>query len=129
MNKRIPLVIFIALVITFLLLFFEEPITRLGPSFVTLFRNYLPIVAAIVFIIQAIHDSAYWKKLLSPYFICGSVFAISGIIGWIPNNYQTFSITAQTMYEHLRFWLCLYLFMEVFRLLPMEKYAKTFFFK
>ena len=59
MNKRIPLVIFIALVITFLLLFFEEPITRLGPSFVTLFRNYLPIVAAIVFIIQAIHDSAY----------------------------------------------------------------------
>lgn len=127
-KNKTSFVLFLVLIITILLLFFEEPITRLGLSFVTLFRNFLPIMAAIVFIFHAIQNSAYWKKLLSPYFICGSVFAISGIIGWIPNNYQTFSITAQTMYEHLRFWLCLYLFMEVFRLLPMEKYAKTFFF-
>ena len=120
--------IYLFLIICIYLLSFEEPITGAGFSLITLFRNTIPIAAVIYFLISSIHMPANFRKLLTPYFICGLIFAVSGIVGWLTNYYQNFFVTIQALYEHIRFWLCLYLFTELFRILPFKHYARRFFF-
>ncbi len=127
-KKNQSFINYIILIVLIWLLSFEEPITRLGFAGITILRNLIPLFAILFFIIRAVHNTSEFKKLLSPFVICGAVFAVSGLIGWAANNYQHFLITVQTMYEHLRFWICLWIFVELFRKLPVEKYARRLFF-
>ena len=116
---------------------FEEPITHLDFPYITLFRNVLPILAIAYFILDPYTDDSSLEgrsgfggrmhALTQPMAVLGMVFAAAGIVGWIMNGYQTFSITVQAMYEHIRFWICLWAFMSVLSTFPLEKYAKRLF--
>ena len=107
---------------------FEEPVTRAGINWLTIYRNFIPIAGILLFIDAFFRNrKQFVSQLLSPYFILGAVFAVSGIIGWIANRYQSFIVTAETMYEHLRFWICLYLFLYVAETVDIEKIAKNLF--
>jgi len=126
--KKKPLYgVYLFIIICIYLLSFEEPVTGAGFYGITIFRNLLPIAAVVFFFVRSIHRPEGFRKLFSPYFICGVIFVISGTIGWLANYYQDFRVTMFAMYEHIRFWLCLYLFIELFRLLPFRKYIYRFF--
>ena len=109
------------------LLSFEEPLARLAVSGITVFRNLLPVAAVLLFTYRAAKEQHHFSQLLSPFFIAGAVFSASGFIGWLMNRLQNSAVTAGTWYEHLRFWLCLYLFAGLFGSLDIRKYAKTLF--
>ena len=127
-GRRTDAFVYAALLVCIYLLTFEEPVTRLGLPVITVFRNLLPVAGIAYFLIRALEDPAHFHALLTPWAIFGAVFAVSGMIGWIAHRYQTFLLSAQAMYEHLRFWICLYLFFLLFRRLPLKTYAKKLFF-
>ena len=115
-------------VISIYLLMFEEPVTRVGINLLTIYRNLIPIAGVLLFIdVLFKNRKLFVSQLLSPYFILGAVFIVSGIIGWIANRYQSFVVTAEAAYEHLRFWVCLYLFLYVADVLDIKKIAKKLF--
>ncbi|MBQ9827985.1 MAG: hypothetical protein IJM62_04820, partial [Lachnospiraceae bacterium] len=109
------------------ILSFEESAARLGTNAVTIFRNILPVLAVLLAVLDFIHDHKRLSSLLSPYFIFGAVFAVSGIIGWLMHRYQTLWITMGAMHEHLRFWLCLFLFFKMAEHFSLRKYADRLF--
>ena len=107
---------------------FEEPVTRMGLNWLTVYRNIIPIVGVLLFLDRIMTDKKlYYNYVFSPYFVLGAVFSVSGITGWIFNRYQSFMVTAETMYEHLRFWICLFLFVQIFEIIDIEKNAKNLF--
>ena len=106
----------------------------------TVLRNLLPIAAILLFLLDSLSEDSPLSGLTKQqhrkdghsrfffvFFISGIVFSLTGIAGWAVNHYQTFSITIQTLYEHLRFWLCLYLFFRLFSGFPPERYARRLF--
>ena len=105
----------------------EEPAAKAGITVLTVFRNLLIIPAIIMFITRTIHGKHTVRDILSPQMILGAVFVISGIIGWATNRYQSFSITFSALLEHLRFWVCIYLFRELFRMIDIRRHALTLF--
>ena len=107
---------------------FEEPVTRMGLNWLTVYRNLIPIVGVLLFLDRIITDKKlFYNYVFSPYFVLGAVFSVSGITGWIFNRYQSFMVTAETMYEHVRFWICLFLFVQIFEIIDIEKNAKNLF--
>ena len=107
---------------------FEEPVTRMGLNWLTVYRNLIPIVGVLLFLDRIITDKKlFYNYVFSPYFVLGAVFSVSGITGWIFNRYQSFMVTAETMYEHVRFWICLFLFVQIFEIIDIEKSAKNLF--
>ena len=103
------------------MLFFEEPLAWHGISVISVFRNLLPL-AAIPLFIHSIPEKTSWAALFrNPYMVCGIVFIVSGLAGWVMNHYQTFSITVRSLYEHIRFWLSLYVFICAGRRLDLKK--------
>ena len=127
-SSRTDKYVYAFLIVCIYPLSFEEPVTRLGLPAITVFRNLIPIAGVAFFLIRALEKPSRFHRLLSPWVICGVIFAVSGLIGWAAHNYQTFRLTSQAMYEHLRFWICLYLFYLLFRKLPLEAYARRLFF-
>ena len=109
------------------LLSVEEPAAKYGLKSVTIFRNLLPVLAAVMFVVRSVHAHKPIKALFSPECICGIVFALSGMIGWAANRYQRFDITAFSLFEHLRFWICIWLFRESFKVIDLHKYALKLF--
>ena len=105
----------------------EEPAARFGIPVVTVFRNLLLVLALIIFIIRTIHGKHTVRDILSPRLILGAVFLISGIIGWAANGYQSLSVTAFALIEHIRFWVCIYLFTELFLMTDLRRHAFTVF--
>ena len=106
----------------------EELMTNYHIGINTLFRNLLPIPALILLILSFQKDSeedhaGFRSTVLSLITLCGIVFAFSGVVGWCLHHHQTLLTTLQAMYEHLRFFLSLYLFAQLFRRLPMRTYA------
>ena len=118
---------YLFLIVCIWLLSVEEPAARLGLAFVTVFRNLLPVVGVVLFLVRAIHRPSDFAKLLSPTVILAAVFALSGMIGWAANQYQNLSVTAQSLYGHLRFFVCIMLFTELFKMIPIRDYAARLF--
>ena len=118
---------YLFLVVCIWLLSVEEPAARAGLVSVSVFRNLLPVLAVVLFLVRAIHHPALFSKLLSPSVILAAVFSLSGLIGWAANQYQDLSITVQTLYGHLRFFICIRLFADLFGLLPFRDYARKLF--
>ena len=118
---------YLFLVVCIWLLTVEEPAAAAGLALVTVFRNLLPVLAAVLFLVRSVHRPADFSKLLSPTVILGAVFALSGLIGWAANQYQNVSVTGQTLYAHLRFFVCIWLFAELFRMIPLRDYAVRLF--
>ena len=107
---------------------FEEPVTRMGLNWLTVYRNFIPIVGVLLFLDRIMTDKKLFNSyVFSPYFVLGAVFSVCGITGWIFNRYQSFMVTAETMYEHLRFWICLFLFVQIFEIIDIEKITKNLF--
>lgn len=104
---------------------FEEPVTHLGPPVITLFRNALPLLAIAYFILS---EPRKLHALTRPVTVLGFVFAASGMIGWAMHEYQSFSTTFQALYEHIRFWICLWAFFALLTSFPLKTYARRLFF-
>ena len=117
---------YLFLIICVYLLFTEELLAGRDILLNTYFRNLLPIPALILLLIELLYQPSRRRQLL-PFVICACVFVFCGLFGWVLHRYQTFYITLTAMYEHLRFWLCLYLFTLLFRKIPLEQYKNRFF--
>ena len=119
---------YLFLVVCIWTLTFEEPVTHLGFPGITLFRNALPILAIIYFIADPYgKGGSKLHTLTSPTALLGFIFAAAGMAGWLINNYQTYSLTVQAMYEHLRFWICIWAFFSLFSDFPLRLYARKLF--
>lgn len=114
-------------VITLYLLVFEDVISDAGIPAAGIYRNLLPLAAVLLFLWKCAQQEGCAGRLLTPFGICGIAFVTAGMTGWIMNRCQTFSVTLQGMHEHLRFWLCLYLFLQILRSLSLSKYGRRLF--
>ena len=126
-QDRTSYAYYLFMVICIYILSLEEPTARLGTNIVPVLRNMLPVLAVLIAVLDFIHDHKRLHALLSPYFIFGAVFALSGMMGWFMHNYQNLGITVGAMYEHLRFWLCLFLFFKIAQRFSFKKYADRLF--
>ena len=120
--------IYLFLVITIYLLLSEQLLTPYHIMISTIFRNLLPILAVLYFFADSVYHPDHVKKLLSPFSLCGAVFVICGMAGYFIHRYQSFPVTAQAMFEHIRFWLCLFFFTRLASRFDLQRYAKRLFF-
>ena len=119
--------IYLFLLLCIYLLGFEPLVMKLRIPAASVLRNMLPIIAVLWFLHNWQEEVSFSRLLREPYFLCGLIFAVCGLIGWFPHHYQTFLVTVETMYEHLRFWLCLYFFTQLGRRFPLETYGRRLF--
>ena len=123
-NNRSQYGIYLLFIISTWLLMFEEPIVRFGDiTWVSIFRNVLPLIILLLLVLTSTRAFDA-RKLVSPFAICGYIFVVSGMIGWAMHKYQTLTVTIFAMYEHIRFWLCVALFFFLLCRLPLRDYAK-----
>ena len=115
------------LILSIWLMILEEPAAAAGITVITAFRNLLLIPAAVIFIIRCVHGKQLLKQILSPFMVLGVIFVVSGMTGWLANGFQSLSITVFAMIEHIRFWICIYLFTELFMMVDLRKCAFTLF--
>ena len=109
------------------ILLFDEPCTDHGIALPALVLNIVPVIGAVALVYFAFRASDESRRRFLPYVIAGAVFLACGFIGYFMFRYQTFLITADGAYEHLRFFLSLYLFYKVAEYLPFRKYALRLF--
>ncbi len=127
LSRRSQLSICLFTILSVWLLFFEEPVSLADIPVISVFRNAMPLLAVLFFMIECASDSKKIRLLTSPYAICGLIFIISGLMGYLMHQYQSLSVTLQAMNEHIRFWLTLYLYIGLFSRLPLRRYAKHIF--
>ena len=118
---------YIFLVLCLYLLVFEELGAKYHFNPAAFFRNLIPLLAVVLLVIRISDNTGYARKLLHPAFLAGAVFTICGFIGWFVHHYQTFYVTAVTMFEHLRFWVCLWFFIEFGKVFPLARFARRLF--
>ena len=115
--------LYLFLIISVYLLFFEEPLNSVAGYTFSVFRNLLSIPAILVFILTLPDEAPLKKIFLNPYIICGAVFVLSGMAGYFIHHYRGLFITVNGLYEHIRVWLSLYLFYMVGKKLSFKKYS------
>ncbi len=119
--------VYFIIVVSMYLLFFEEAAARYDILIPSVFRNLLPMGAAILFIRELSFAEKPSRLLLSPYIVFGLLFSIFGMTGFILFRYQSFGITVRALFGHLRFWVCLYFFIRCGQMLDMRRRAKRLF--
>ena len=119
--------VYILIVISMYLLFFEEPAAKHDFIVSSVYRNLLPALAVFLFLKDLPDDKKVLRSLFSPFIVCGLVVAAGGMIGFLIYHYQSFGITLYALYGHLRFWLSLYFFYRVGRAFDAERYARRLF--
>ena len=106
----------------------EEPIASYGFSGISIFRNLLAVPGVLLFIYEATDSPERRRELLlSPALILGILFSVCGLMGYFLQHFQNLSVTLQALYSHVRFFICLWFFTELFLRLPLEKYARKLF--
>lgn len=119
--------VYLFFLISMYLLFFEEPLAWHSISVISVFRNLLPLAAIPLYIHSVPEKKSLLTGFRNPFLVCGLFFVISGLAGWFMNHYQTFNITVRSLYEHIRFWLSLYVFIRAGRRLDLKKYGSRLF--
>ena len=119
--------LYLLMLVCVYLLVFEEVLRGQNVLLSPVLRTFLPFTAVFYFLIRASRNPKHFSKLTSPWVILAALFLICGFIGYLFHRYQTLFVTAGGMYEHIRFWLCLYLAIEFFQAFPLARYARRLF--
>ncbi len=114
-------------ILSMYLLLFEEPLQDLHFPLPTYFGNILAVAGCVFAILAVSGSDEVLRRRTLPYVIAGGIFLLCGFIGWIMYRYQTLLITADGAFEHLRFFLCLFLFYRIAGGISFRKYAGLLF--